>query len=271
LDRVKFLFSLMVFLSGALLVVGWSQSPPVLAPVVDRIGFPYGYQNNYKLFYTFDQFQNRQIRVVHGNDVAAGVKSGEPYPYGSILVGEFYPALRGADGEPVLDANGRFVIGGAPTVFVMRKERNFGIAYGPNRGGEWEYVAYRPDGTYATPPQNTASCSICHQLAGPDRDFVFRTNLLHSKGSGALADGVIKNYRFLPGTLRVTAGTTVTIYNADEADFHTITADNGAFDSERVDLGGSFSVTLTQPGRYDFHCNRHPRMRGTIIVDPAGN
>jgi plastocyanin len=153
----------------------------------------------------------------------------------------------------------------------MRKERNFGTAYGPNRSGEWEYVAYRPDGTYATPPQNTASCSICHQLAGANRDFVFRTNLFHSKGTGALADGVIKNYRFLPGTLRVTAGATVTIYNADEADFHTITADNGAFDSERVDLGGSFSVTLNQPGRYDFHCNRHPRMRGTIIVDPAGN
>ena len=85
MHRAKFLFSLMVFLSGALLVVGRSQSPPVLAPVIDRIGFPYGYQYNYTLFYTFDQFQNRQIRVAYGNDVAAGVKPGQPYPYATRI------------------------------------------------------------------------------------------------------------------------------------------------------------------------------------------
>jgi len=266
--QVLFVVTLCVLVTGAVVVIGRSQTPQPSAPVVDRIGFPVGYQHTYKLFYTFDQFQNRQIRVAYGNDVAASVKPGQPYPYGSILVGEFYPALRNADGEPALDENGRFIIGGAPTIFVMRKERGFGVAYGENRSGEWEYVAYRPDGSYATLPQNTTSCSICHQFAGPDRDFVFRTSLFHQKGNGALADGVIKNYRYLPGTMRVTAGTTVTLYNADEADFHTVSADNGSFDSGRIDLGGSFSVTLSRPGRYGFHCNRHPRMRGTIIVDP---
>lgn len=267
---LKFVFPLGVLVAGGLLVVGQSQTPQVFAPVVDRIGFPGGYQFNYKLLYVFDHFQNRQIRVAYGNDVAAAATPGQPFPYGSILVGEFYPALRDSQGEPVLDENGRFVPGGAPTVFVMRKERGFGVAYGPFRTGEWEYASYRPDGTVATPVERTGagSCAECHQFAGAQRDWVFRANLYPAGGSGALPDGVIKNYRYLPGTIRVKAGTPVTLYNSDEADFHTITADNGSFDSGRLNLGASFTVTPTQPGRIDFHCSRHARMRGTIIVDP---
>ena len=249
------------------LVVGQSQEPEIGAPIVDRIGFPYGYENNYRLMYVFDHFQNRQIRIVYGNDVAANSKPGEPLPYGSILVGEFWPALRDAQGEPVLDADGRFVRSGAPTINVMRKERGFGTAYKSIRNGEWEYVAYRPDGTYATTPQNTANCANCHLQAGVQRDFVFRMNLFWYGASGAQPDQVIKNFRYVPGMLRVRAGQALTIYNDDDADFHTFTADDGSFDSGRMDSGASFTLKFTRPGRYDYHCSRHARMRGTVIVE----
>lgn len=266
----KFVGAFLVLLVSAMLVVGHSQTPQIFAPVLDRIGFPVGYQSIYKLLYVFDQFQNRQIRIAYGNDVAASVKPGEPFPYGSILVGEFWPALRDSQGEPVLDENGRFIKDGTPTVFVMRKERGFGIAYGPFRTGEWEYVAYRPDATVSTPPERTGagSCAECHQFAGPGRDFVFRISQFHNGTSGALADGVIKNYRFLPGTIRVKAGTPITLYNTDESDFHDIMADDGSFDSGKMLWGTSFSLTPTRPGRIDYHCSHHPRMRGTIMVDP---
>ena len=66
-----------------------------------------------------DMRANRQIRTVYANDKAASVKAGEPYPYGSVLVGEFAPAKRDAQGLPELDANGRFQREGQPTVFVM--------------------------------------------------------------------------------------------------------------------------------------------------------
>jgi len=254
-------------LAAAALVVGQSQQPEVGAPVVDRIGFPYGYETNYRLLYTFDHFQNRQVRLCYGNDIAASSKPGEPLPYGSILVGEFWAALRAADGEPVLDENGRFIRSGTPTVFVMRKERGFGTAYKSLRNGEWEYVAYTPDGRYATRPEGTGGCANCHLQAGAQRDWVFRMNLYWYRGSGAQPDGVIKSFRFVPGTLRVRAGQAVTFYNDDDADFHTLTADGGAFDSGRLDGGGSFTFSIAQPGRYEFRCGRHARMRGTIIVE----
>src|SRR5713226_6543290 len=114
----KFVGAFLVLLVSAMLVVGHSQTPQVFAPIVDRIGFPVGYQSIYKLLYVFDHFQNRQIRIAYGNDVAASVKAGESFPYGSILVGEFWPALRDSQGEPVLDENGRFIKDGTPTVFV---------------------------------------------------------------------------------------------------------------------------------------------------------
>ncbi len=252
------------------LEVGRSQQPEIGAPLVDRIGFPYGYQNNYKLLYVLDQFNSRQIRVIYGNDVAASAKPGEPLPYGSILVGEFWPALRDASWEPVLDANGRYIRDGAPTINVMRKERGFGASYKSIRNGEWEYVAYRPDGTYATPPTGTTTCATCHMQAGAQRDWVFRMNMYWAGASGAQPDGVIKNFRYVPGTVRVRAGQTLTFYNDDDSDFHTFTSDTpGVFDSGRLDSGGTFTLKLTQPGAYAFHCTRHARMRGTIIVEPA--
>ena len=41
----------------------------------------------------------------------------------------------------------------------MRREKGFGEAYGKNRTGEWEYVEYRADGTYITPPRKSFACA----------------------------------------------------------------------------------------------------------------
>ena len=255
-------------LTAFLVPLGCAQTLQIGAPIIDRIGFPVGYQANYKLLYTFDHFQNRQIRIAYGNEIAASVKPGQPFPYGSIIVGEFWPALRDAQGEPVLDANARFIKDSQPTVFVMRKEAGFGTSYKDIRNGEWEYVSYRPDGTYATRPEGTTSCATCHLQAGPQRDWVFRANLFLFGGSGAAADGVLKFYRFVPGTLRAKAGVPVTIYNDDDTDFHDIVADNGSFDSGRLDGGASFTFTFKEPGTYAVHCTRHSRMKGTVVVEP---
>lgn len=267
---------LAVLVLGALGIVGRSQTQ-VFAPVVDRIGFPVGYQATFTKMYTFDHFQNRQIRIAYANDLAANVTPGQPYPYGSILVGEFYAAQRDAQGEPVLDANGRFVIGGQPTIFVMRKERGFGVDYGPFRNGEWEYVAYRVDPStgvvsYATPPERTGagSCAECHLTTGGAKDYVFRANLHFAKASGAQADAVIKNYHFIPQTLTATAGRTITFYNDDDTNPHSITANDGSFDSGFLSTGDTFSLTLQRPGQIDYHCKNHSRELATIVVQATG-
>src|SRR5262249_24305119 len=106
--------------------VAHTQTLP--APTVDRVGFQANYRDTYKLFYIFDNYQNRQIRVVYGNTVAASVAPGQVFnfPYGSIIVFESWTVQEDASGEPVLDANGRFIRNALNTIFVMRKERGFG-------------------------------------------------------------------------------------------------------------------------------------------------
>jgi plastocyanin len=248
---------------------------PRPAPQEDRVGYPENYQQTFKLLLVFDRPDNKQVRVICGNDVAASVPSGQPYPHGSILVMETYRAKQDTDGNVVKDGNGRFIRETLTGIFLMRKEQGFGTAYEEDRSGEWEYVAFRPDRSYLTMPQNTNACAACHlRQAGAEQDYVFRTDLFRQEQLQPPTPGqdevVIDLYAFHPGTLTIKAGTTVRWVNNDEAE-HTIAARNDAFRSEvlkshAVQPGQSFSFTFTQPGVYEYICSIHPAMTATIEV-----
>lgn len=75
----------------------------------------------------------------------------------------------------------------------------------------------------------------------------------------------IAEFAFAPQQLEIPAGTTVTWTNQD-ATPHTATADDGSFDSGRIDAVGDFSFTFTEPGTYGYYCAFHPGMTGTIIA-----
>ncbi len=76
-------------------------------------------------------------------------------------------------------------------------------------------------------------------------------------------------FRFQPGTLQVSAGTSVTWHN-DDAIVHTVTAGDpgqpsGDFDKALPDKGASASVRFDRPGTFKYFCARHPEaMRGEI-------
>jgi plastocyanin len=57
----------------------------------------------------------------------------------------------------------------------------------------------------------------------------------------------------------------VTWTNQDFAP-HTATADDGSFDTGRLDQGETGSVTFDQPGTYTYTCTFHPNMKGTVVV-----
>jgi plastocyanin len=76
----------------------------------------------------------------------------------------------------------------------------------------------------------------------------------------------IANFAFQPASLQIAAGTTVTWTNADST-AHTVTSDNGAFDSGPLAPGASFTQTFDTPGTYTYHCQIHPFMTATIIVN----
>jgi plastocyanin len=47
---------------------------------------------------------------------------------------------------------------------------------------------------------------------------------------------------------------------------HTVTADNGGFDSGDLRPNQSFSHTFQGVGAFGYHCEIHPNMTGTITV-----
>src|SRR5215217_3160484 len=81
----------------------------------------------------------------------------------------------------------------------------------------------------------------------------------------AAFDVQVVDFAFEPGTLTVPAGTTVTWTNTGNRP-HTVTADDGSFDSGRLDPGEQFSQTFDQPGTFAYHCGFHPEMQGSIVV-----
>ena len=89
-------------------------------------------------------------------------------------------------------------------------------------------------------------------------------------GEGGVAVHELE-YRFLPETLTIPAGTRVSWVN-DEAPKHTATADDGLFDSGDQSLGDSYTYTFAEPGVYPYFCRYHGDvdgvgMAGTIVVE----
>ncbi len=67
------------------------------------------------------------------------------------------------------------------------------------------------------------------------------------------------------GITEVPAGTTVTITNNDSAP-HTLTADDGSFDTGGIGPGESVTLTFDTAGTFTFHCEIHSSMKGSITV-----
>jgi plastocyanin len=75
----------------------------------------------------------------------------------------------------------------------------------------------------------------------------------------------IEGFAFHPPTLEVATGTTVTWTNDDPAP-HTVSAREGAFGSGQLEPGDTFDATIDQPGTFEYLCQIHPQMTGTVVV-----
>lgn len=75
----------------------------------------------------------------------------------------------------------------------------------------------------------------------------------------------IANFAFNPAKISVGTNTTITWTNNDAAG-HTVTADDGSFDSKTLAPGATFSQTFTKPGTFTYHCAIHSSMTATITV-----
>jgi plastocyanin len=78
----------------------------------------------------------------------------------------------------------------------------------------------------------------------------------------------IDNFKYVPDTLTVPAGTTVTWTNHDDMP-HTVTSTGKpkALDSDALDTDDQFSHVFAEPGTYTYRCTLHPKMSGRVIVE----
>ena len=88
--------------------------------------------------------------------------------------------------------------------------------------------------------------------------------------SGANTEGVsidIVNFAFDPQTVELSVGDTATWTNQDGA-AHTVTLkpSGSGFQSGTLQGGDSFSHTFEEPGTYEYFCEFHANMTGTVTV-----
>ncbi len=75
---------------------------------------------------------------------------------------------------------------------------------------------------------------------------------------------VVENYAFPP--LSTEPSGQVAFRNEDDEP-HTVTADDGSFRVASFGKGEVGTLTAPQkPGTYEYHCEVHPTMRGTLVV-----
>jgi plastocyanin len=86
-----------------------------------------------------------------------------------------------------------------------------------------------------------------------------------SGAATAAASASVQDFSFQPARLVVKPGTTVVWTNQGQV-VHTVTAEDGSFESGEIQPGGQRSITFSRPGRYAYHCTPHPFMKGVVEV-----
>jgi len=79
----------------------------------------------------------------------------------------------------------------------------------------------------------------------------------------------IRDFSFQPAEIRIKAGGTVTWVMCEDPGqpAHTSTADQGAWSSPSLNPGDVFSRAFAQAGTFAYHCEPHPFMTATVIVE----
>jgi plastocyanin len=78
----------------------------------------------------------------------------------------------------------------------------------------------------------------------------------------------ISGFAYSPASVTVAVGDTVTWTNSD-AQAHTATANDDAWDTGNLGNGASGTVTFATAGTFAYHCDIHPEMAGTVTVQAA--
>ena len=107
------------------------------------------------------------------------------------------------------------------------------------------------------------------QTTNNNTDQTQSTQTTPSAVTGETKELKIGDYAFIPQSVTIKKGTTVTWTNIDAVK-HTVTSDSGnELNSPDLAKGDTYTHIFTTPGVYKYHCTMHPNfisMKGTITV-----
>ena len=85
------------------------------------------------------------------------------------------------------------------------------------------------------------------------------------EGSPGTNEVWIKDMAFNPTSISVAVNTTITWTNKD-GNAHTVTSNNGIFDSSSLNNGATFSYKFDSVGTFNYHCSIHSSMTAKVVV-----
>ena len=80
----------------------------------------------------------------------------------------------------------------------------------------------------------------------------------------------MRDIAFVPKTITVSPGDTITWQNED-AEAHNAIAQDDTFRTPTIQQGETASTTLDEPGTYPYFCSLHAGMKGTVKVSGGGS
>jgi plastocyanin len=77
---------------------------------------------------------------------------------------------------------------------------------------------------------------------------------------------LMKDSSFVPDSITITKGNSVTWQNDDQYTHHVV-ADDGSFDLGDQSNGEKVSYRFNKTGTYNYHCSIHTFMTGKVVVE----
>ena len=177
-----------------------------------------------------------------------------------------------AGGGATLRLTHGIALAGDVTTLLDRRS-NEEIAWG---AGLHVSIPYSPH-TFSLQVTNTNTATLQGASRGVDRvrggfeftiPFTLRRYFGGGQASGRTVTGTTVEMRqqaFVPSRLGVSEGATVEWVNRDDV-VHTVTADDGSWDSGPIEPGATWRHTFERAGDHPFHCTPHPFMKGAVVV-----
>ncbi|HJT85248.1 MAG TPA: plastocyanin/azurin family copper-binding protein [Nitrososphaeraceae archaeon] len=97
------------------------------------------------------------------------------------------------------------------------------------------------------------------QQPEPEQVFIAPGSSDHNNEEGGFTPSEI--------SVSISEGNNIVLWTNDDTIEHTVTADDGSFDSGPISPGDNFDSTFDTRGDFSYHCSIHPFMTGVVIVE----